>query len=696
MSFHWKTPERLIGYGFLLAFWIPTVWIGSAIHAGIRVTLILLASWQLGHAFLPHTWSKSAKSLFGFIIWMCSLSLLLTGLYYLSVPLNDPVYTSVESFIVVISLLFSSLSKESTEQEIDQKPSSIMEKALLGGLSFTALAALALFVRTLDQHATTISVQTPWTLLPKGIFLVVCLPFFAALVAAWKDRTRLATFIVSATSWISVAIITPILYPLGYGFDGFIHRASQQILLASGTLHPKPFYYIGQYVWTTWLVHAFDLSLRTVDIWLIPLSLLIPLATILIWAKSDQAPSSWRLPLILLFLPLGAFVNTTPQSFSYVLGFAALISALWIRTEKRSWIIPLLLALWSSIVHPLGGLPFLAIVAGLWISSLVQTNWKKTVLISLATIAGLLAIPLAFWAQSALGGATITWSWSSVLSSTWQSFISTISLAPKQTLSFWVDSTEWATVCIQLFLVLVAFFQVLFPKRPAYRWLALMGLGLLGVRWTLEHIATFSFLIAYEQNNYTDRLTVLSALFLAPGAAHWVEERLDAISKRSTFLFACLLITFTALWSIRVYDALPRYDAAKASSGWNVSRADFEAVRWIHDQAKDTPYAVLANQSVSAAALETYGFLRYYNDVFYYPLPTGGPLYQLFLKASSTDGTASEIKKAAELTQSKTVFVVIDSYWWNADRVNEQLAQMADKAVSFEDGKVWVYRFEVK
>lgn len=697
MSSAWLSLERLIGYGLIAAFWIPSAMVGEAVHAGIRVALLLLASWQFGQAFLPLSWSGRLKLVVGLTMWMSALSLLLTVAYYLSIPLTDFVYTGIETFLIVASTVILCLTEtKKREEKKESIPFSLRETFLAVGISIISLAAFALFARTLSEQATTISVQTPWTLLPKGIFLVITIPFFAALIAAWKDRSRLMALLTSAASWLSITIITPLLYPLGYGFDGFIHRASQQVLLTSGTLHPKPFYYLGQYVWTTWLVHAFDLSLRSVDVWLLPLSLLLPLLALFIWIKEERALTSWRLPLTLLFLPLGAFVSTTPQSFSYVLGFAALIAALWPRTESRSWLVPILWVLWATSVHPLGGLPFLAVVIGLLLSTYLQACWKKNTLLALATLGGLLAIPFAFWAQSSIGGATITWSWNTLFSSTWQSLLSTITIQPKQTLSFWVDSTEWTTVCFQLFLIIVAIFQTLFPKRPAYRWLGLMGLGLLGVRWILEHVATFSFLIAYEQNNYTDRLTVLSALFLAPGTAHWVEERLYAISKRSTLIFSCLLITFTALWSIRVYDALPRYDAAKASSGWNVSRADFEAVHWIHDQAKETPYTVLANQSVSAAALETYGFLRYTNDTFYYPLPTGGPLYQLFLKVSSTDGTLAEIKKAAELTQSKTVFVVIDAYWWNADAVNERLAETADKAVSFENGKVWVYRFEVK
>lgn len=696
MSSPWLSPERLLGYTLILALWIPSAWVGAAVHLGIRVTLMLLTSWHLGQWLATSTWSNVRKLALGSTAWVGFLSLALTACYYASIPLQENTYVLTESLIALIASVAYCFCKPTTV-EAEAPASSKKELALTAGFSLVALIAWIVLVRLLARQGTDLSVQTPWTLLPKGFFLLITLPFFASLAVAWRDRTKIGVAFTAALSWLSVSVITPLLYPLGYGFDGFIHRASQRLILTTGTLKPKPLYYIGQYVWTTWLVQAFDVALRTIDIWLVPVSVLLPLFALYVWTKDDPEGGSWRLPLATLLLPLGAFVNTTPQSFSYVVGFAALIAALWEKPQKKTWIVPIVWALWATTIHPLGGLPFLALVGGLWLADLLKARWKKGAVLTLATIGGLLAIPVAFWAQSKLGGASIGWSWEFLSTLNIGQLLGSFVVAPRQTLNVWVDGTEWAAICFQGLLLVVSLWQIIRPLKPAYRWLGIMGIGLLGVRWTLEHAAVFSFLIKYEQGNYTERLTILSGLMLAPGTAHWLETRLRQISLRSTFLFGGLLLAFAALWSVRVYDSLPRYDAAKASGGWNVSRADVEAVHWIREHAQGTNYAVLANQTVSASALETYGFLRYTNgDVFYYPLPTGGPLYQLFLKVSSVEGTKEDIKQAAVLTQSKTIYVVIDKYWWNADRVNEQLTGWADQAVSFEDGSVWVYRFEVE
>jgi hypothetical protein len=96
---------------------------------------------------------------------------------------------------------------------------------------------------------------------------------------------------------------------------------------------------------------------------------------------------------------------------------------------------------------------------------------------------------------------------------------------------------------------------------------------------------------------------------------------------------------------------------------------------------------------VSAAALERYGFARYHEDNFYYPLPTGGPLYQVFLEAASLKASPATILEAARLTNSEVVYVVINAYWWDAERVRAHLAGFADRSLSFMGDQVWVYEF---
>ncbi len=693
----WFSSERLLGLLLVGGLALPSAWTGGAAQAGIRFTLLLFVGWQIGEACAPAAASRFWRILLGISAWAAGLSLLLTGLYYAGIPLQTGTHLLVEAFLGLIGTALARPASRQEEIGEGHEGSSVLrwrERVFSGTVALTALASVSLLIYVASINATRISLRTPWPLLPKGGFLLLTIPFAASLLVAWKARGPLAALTTNAASWLGVSLLTPLLYPLGYGFDGFIHRASETVLQTTGTLTPKPLYYIGQYVWTTWLAQAFDLSIKAVNPWLVPIGVLLPLIALVIWQREEMA-RRWVLPITLLFLPISAFITTTPQSFSYVLGLSALVGALWKHETRRSWIFPLLWAFWATVTHPLGGLPILLFVGGAWLASFCERPWKRYSLLTLGSLGALAAIPLAFWAQSGLGNTPITWSWTFFERFSWKTLLPSI-LNPRQTLSLWVDATEWVRLSLGIGLIAIGIGQLVRPQKPLYRWPAVLGLGLLGVRWVLEHVATFDFLITYERRNYTERLDVLSALCLAPLAAAWMGPRLERLATRSGLLFGCLLLTLAAAWPLHVYDSLPRHDAARASSGWSVGSADLEAIHWMQERAQGAPYAVLANQSVSAAALETYGFARYAGDVFYYPIPTGGPLYQSFLRVASTEGTNDDLKKAAALTQSSVLFVVINDYWWNADLVRDRLANEADQQISFGNGAVWVYQFNAE
>ena len=51
----------------------------------------------------------------------------------------------------------------------------------------------------------------------------------------------------------------------------------------------------------------------------------------------------------------------------------------------------------------------------------------------------------------------------------------------------------------------------------------------------------------------------------------------------------------------------------------------------------ERPYAVPARtRARRRRAVREFGFKRYVDDVFYYPIPTGGPLYEQFLQLVCT------------------------------------------------------------
>lgn len=695
----YTTPMRLslrlqeallafLGYGLL--FWHPD-WFPVSTLLILRGLLVMVFAWVMGERLFPNTSPLFERFFGGVIAWASLLSLASTAAYYFSLPLHASTFLLLDALIAGAALLVPDLQTTPVDEtSLPQKPS--REWIALALCVLVNAGSFFLLVRTALLHQATTSIRTPWPLLPNGTFLLFALLFAASLVAASGVRTAASTWL-ATISWLSISALPTLLYPLGYGFDGFIHRASQELLLSSGVLTPKPLYYMGQYVWTVWLSHITAFPLAVIDAWLVPVTVF--LVGFALYGLLRRSRPEWRFApsILLLCLPLAAFVTTTPQSWSYLLGFAALIFALWPDLERRMWAVPLLLSAWAVVTHPLGGLPFACLVGTLWLTSFVRSRTGKILFQSLGLLGALLVIPCAFWAQSHLGNTPITWSWDWIRTIRAQDLFPTLFFSPRQTLTLWLDGAEWARVGTSLGTVLLGGWLFLRPSAPHDRLLTGTGIGLLLIQFLLEKAATFDFLISYERGNYTDRLGVLSALCLAIPAARWLSSRFEGLRARSGFLWMSFLLLFTGLWTLRVYDALPRHDAAQASSGWSVGRADVDAVRWIHDQAGARPYTVLANQAVSAAALQKYGFARYHEDIFYYPLPTGGPLYQVFLEAASTQATSSTIKRAASLSQSELVYVVINNYWWDAERVREHLGAMATRALSFSEGRVWVYEF---
>lgn len=218
----------------------------------------------------------------------------------------------------------------------------------------------------------------------------------------------------------------------------------------------------------------------------------------------------------------------------------------------------------------------------------------------------------------------------------------------------------------------------------------------------LKTVGDFAFLIDYERGNYADRLSLIALLCLIPTALPFIARLIDN-ARRSNPLIGAAFVTACLMLAAAVsYDALPRNDALITGHGWSVGKSDIEAVRAIERDSKDRAYTVLANQSVSAAAVSQLGFKRYNDQVFFYPIPTGGVLYDAFLRMTYSEPSRDTAKDAAQLGASDVVYVVLNDYWWNAANLAESLSAIADTEWSFGDAEkgigrsVKVYKFDFK
>ena len=228
-------------------------------------------------------------------------------------------------------------------------------------------------------------------------------------------------------------------------------------------------------------------------------------------------------------------------------------------------------------------------------------------------------------------------------------------------------------------------------------WLA--ALGALVSYALLKTGLVYPFLVESERGNYAARLLDVAGIFLLPLALaawqHWL-ERVNAARPMARLLTTVVL---TVAITSSLYFSYPRVDPYHLDRGYNVTASDLAAVRYIRDHARGR-YLVLANQMTAAAAVREYGFARYYpaadgsgRQIFYYPIPTGGPLYRYFLAMVNTAPSRANAMAAAALVDVPTVYFVLPRYWHDAERLAQAARQEADETVVLDNGKITVFKY---
>jgi len=589
-----------------------------------------------------------------------------------------------------------------------------------------SLIALALIAYAALRSGTSESIRTPWPFMPSWTLPLIGLQWIFALATGWKLKNRLVTAIQVGATIASTSFITPLLYKIGYGFDGFLHVAGERVLLETGTLLPKPAYYMGQYVFTAWISKIFELDVSMVDTWLVPVmaAILIPAAMMLAIKRDGTA---WLPALILM--PVAAFVATTPHGFATVLGITALILCIPAAGGRKP--IAILLALWSALTHPLVGLPILlaTIATSLFNRNppqpslvregvtLCQTEHDKEtvppfpdkgrgggmgsvrILSWLLAILSGLSVPLVFGFATWIGSSSgVSFDLANLFRwESWQSIASSRIPWVGNRYAIWPEASVWIEKLLPWITIIFAVLASWRAKHEGTKqspWI-IAALSTAVAAIILTTAGDFNFLIDYERGNYADRLWMVAWLMLLPLAIPELGKRFEKAKNASGASLIGLFAGIGILGAGMAYAALPRHDAATASRGWSVGRADVEAVRLIDEDSEKQNYTVLANQSVSAAAVRTYGFKRYNDDVFFYPIPTGGELYDVFLRASYEDPSIDTMAEAGRLGGSDLVYLVVNDYWWDAEALVEKARASANRTFEIQDGKVYVFRYDV-
>jgi hypothetical protein len=665
---------------------------------------ILFPAYLVGKRLFPKThWL--AYTAMGLTLFAALNALIQSGWYYAGGLLNDASDIWIMSGTMALCNLIALLAPEHREEREAPPPFSAKDWGVAILLTGASLVSVGFVLYSAWRSGTLDSIRTPWPLMPQGTLAALAIVWASAIISGLALKSRALAAWQTGFALLGTTAIAPLIYRVGFGFDGFLHVASEKIMLATGTLSPKPLYYIGQYVFTTRFAKLLEVPVEDVDRWLVPLSaaILLPLAVYLGHRKSDSA--SW--PTALFLLPLAPFVATTPQAFAYLLGLSAL---LMLRGRFEGFAHPLaslILAAWSSAVHPLAGIPFFAVCLALaaWPNSGSSWPWPRRLVSALFSLLAVVAVPLMFFVLGFAGKADIRWDTSGLWSGTTWSEIG-------RTFLPWIGNhfvvwPSWASLvshslpAILLVAAVIAIIQTRGAERAASAILALVSVALFASSVILKRTGDFAFLIDYERGNYAERLGLI-ATFILLAAALPAASKIFGRLKRGPPLTGAVALGFAiAIAAALSYDALPRHDALVTGRGWSVGQADIEAVRLIDRDAGPQEYTVLANQSVSAAAVMQLGFKRYSGDVFFYPIPTGGELYDVFLRMTYKEPTRDTASDAGKLGSTQLVYVVLNDYWWNAEYTGESLSGIADAEWAVGDAEkglgrsLKVYRFDL-
>lgn len=692
------SSERLWFVLSVLFLWVfPFAHAQPLVHSAILIFVFLLNSFSLGNRWFS-SFSRWTHPFLGGLMLVASSSIIQTIWYYAAPSLgvmSDG--WSLGFSILVLCLLPVPISTQQTEEEHTEAETFFSYATRIPPLLIAAEIGLGFILLQAWRAQTTEAINTPWSLLPAGTVAAFVLIAACIWLSAWRKMNSRLTGVLACTLLLSVTLTISLIYTLGFGFDGFLHRASEQVLLNTGTLTPKPPYYIGQYVFVTWMSRIFDAPLFSIDRYLVPLSaLLIPLVCLL---RVSKKTSSSSLVGLALFLPFSFLITSTPQSFSYVIGLSALILAISTFEKRIPWLLPFLLGFWSLVIHPLSGLPFFgAVLLILWIA---YKEWAPRLVRSLIWLILLIgtsiSTPLAFFLNGLISQNAVAWNLHALSQEAFYAeFFQQLLRIPALHFALLVDWTDFWKFLAPGFAFALAVWATVRDKERRSVWLNLtllaIGMCLSGV--FLRASGEFGFLIDYERGNYADRLFILAGLLLLPATLQGFSQWIERLRKSSPGVGLAAFTLFLAASGAHVYDAFPRHDAAIVGHGWSVGQADIDVVRFIDKDAHGRVYTVLANQSVSAAAISQYGFKRYAGgDVFYYPIPTGGPLYGLFLDAMSKPDRGV-IREASELGKSDLVYVVINGYWNNAERLAEQYKTLSDKGWTAYNNKIYLFRFD--
>ena len=556
-------------------------------------------------------------------------------------------------------------------------------------------------------NKTTNAIVSPWQVVPSHFFIIYFLSTCILLYKIFIYTEKFNLFLITLHTLLSSSIAL-IIYQIGYGFDPFIHRATEKIILNSGYILPKNPYYVGQYSLIVILTKIFNINLNIIDKILVPVlsSIIIPTLTYFSLVKINlEKKISQITSLIFPFFILFTIFFTVPQNLANIFLIIFIFLVLIYLKNNINNIIKLnhlwLLAIAITCIHPLAGIPALMTVWLLSIKNPVNPvknmghrTCKKIKILSILIFA--ISIPVIFYFLSFI---LPDFNISLDLSNLKTRLISDFSLNYLPFHSF-LHSIYFLKILFPILIItltLLGFWQ-LYKKQKHFKLFLIIAFILL-VNSYLLSILKFDAVIYYEQNIFPTRLIHFAYFFILPfvlcafsGCHLDPAEGGGKIPWKFTKYNFLIIISIAFITTSFLYLSYPTYDIIEKNKGYSISQSDIDAARKIQEISDTDNFVVLSNQSTSAAALQEFGFKKYYNNNFYYPIPTSSPLYKIYLDITYNSIKPEYIAQIKNITGADEVFLVFNDYWTNFKKLALNCQNTAKNSYNINN-KIYIFEY---
>jgi hypothetical protein len=644
------------------------------------------------------------KLFFGILVFLSSIIILCTATYY--------IYgiTKLSSIVILVIPLLSFLfGPDKIERQINIKPKEKINFTSLKLYSVLLFIILEVFFLVyLILNRTTELMPSPWSNVEPWFFILYAIATCLLFYILYKSKSAKLIIPLSGIHLFITFGITPIMYPLGWGFDAYVHRATEMWILNNGFVTPKQPYYIGQYSFVVWLAQLTKIPLFYIDVYLVPLlaSIMLPAGIIYSLKHAWKMPKKYSALFVWLipFVPFLSLHLTTPHNVVLLFSILLVFVNLAYLKDKLSLFIPLILAIATVSTHPLVGAPmFIFTITAI----IIKSSKNKKVIIStiaLSTLVLAFLLPLMFIVNNLRAGAgfpeftnpiyKLDHFFSLFTRPYWYAKESPIIF---ELLYFW----QRILASFVVLLGIVGIVAILKKKQnlKIYILYITAPVGFVLSSWLLRSWITFPDVVSYEQGDFPLRLVKASLLFLLPFVAYFLYRVIKIIEKqkREKIYLGIFAVLASVLLMLSFYLSYPQRNPKARFPGLNVTQSDFKAVEWIHNRHSGYDYIVLSNQLVSAAALTNYSFAKYYDtphgEIFYYSVPTGGLLYKQYGKMLYEGQKREYMIDAMDIAGVDTAYFVINSYWANSQEIINGAKNTANAFLIMDGGKIWIFEY---